>query len=105
MALAGGAQRGTARRGAGARIRRGASVPAQADSVIFGKPDHETTRISDCGRFVIVRHSTPTGPAYALWHYELAQTGFGSAAEAQGAAQRIWDGYTAMGELPGLGEA
>lgn len=64
--------------------------------MIFAKPDPETTRISECGRFVIVRHSTPDGPAYALWHYELAQTGFASAQEAQGAAERIYDGYATL---------
>lgn len=68
--------------------------------MIFGKPDPETTRISDCGRFVIVRHNTPTGAAYVLWHYELAQGGFQSAAEAQGAAQRIYDGYGTLEEWP-----
>lgn len=67
-----------------------------APAVNFVKPDPETTRISECGRFVIVRHNTDSGPAYVLWHYQLAQTGFQSALDAQRAAQRIYDGYDSL---------
>lgn len=67
--------------------------------MIFAKPDPETVRISDCGRFLIVRHSTLSGPRYQLWHYQLARGGFESAQEAQGAAQHIWDSYDRLDEL------
>lgn len=70
--------------------------------VEFIKPDPEAVRISDCGRFLMVRHTTSDGPRYALWHYQLLETGYQSAAEAQGAAQGAWDAYDVLGELPRL---
>ena len=63
----------------------------------FSRPDPENMRISDCGRYILVRRSKDGVTVYDLWQYELAVYGFGTAEEAMQRAQALQNGSSMVG--------
>ena len=63
----------------------------------FSRPDPENMRISDCGRYILVRRSTNAGHTYDLWEYTLAIYGFSTAEEAMARAQALQNGSSMVG--------